>query len=173
MKLSETIGIALCGAVVLASVAAAQAPVRQLPGTEDDKVGVTVALQAGGTAYQLNGPGRCTHEPRASIYALSAQQWSVEQSDGRRSVHLTFWRPAKSGSGDMFSLTVSNGSRSHMTSTVKVGDQGNPKGSGNVTFKPSDKGGTFTVNATGADGTKITGTLGCSAFTALVAEGGN
>ena len=173
MKVLSAVSLAVCGALAFASVARSQAPTRGLPGSQEDKVGVTVALQAGGTAYQSNGQGRCTYEPRASIYAAAAQQWRVEQRDGQRSVNLTFWRPAKSGSGDMFTMSLSIGRNSHTASTVKVGDQGDPKGSGNVTFKSADKGGIFTINATAGDGTKITGTIACSAFTAAYAIGGN
>jgi hypothetical protein len=173
MKVLSAVSLALCGAFAFAPVARSQAPVPRSPGSQEDKVVVTVALQAGGSAYQVKGQGRCTHEPRAGIYATPAQQFRVEHRDGQRSVSLTFWRPAKSGSSDMFTMLVSNGKNSHTTSTVKVGDQGNPVGSGNVTFKSADKGGIFTINATAGDGTKITGTIACSAFTALYAEGGN
>lgn len=173
MKVLSAVSLALCGALAFASVARSQSPTPRLPGSQQDKVDVTVALQAGGSAHQVKGPGRCTHEPKAGIYAVPAQQWRVEQRDGQRSVILTFWKPAKSGSGDMFTMLVSNGKNSHATSTVKVGDQGDLEGSGNVTFKSTDKGGIFTINATAGDGTKITGTIACSAFTASYAIGGN
>jgi hypothetical protein len=54
-------------------------------------------------------------------------------------------------------------------STVRGGQV---TGSGKVTFEPSGKGGTFRVDATAADGTSISGTIRCDAFTPHVAEGG-
>ncbi len=171
-KLSGAIGIAVCGALVFASVTAAQQPIRRGPGSAGDRVEVAVALQAGGESYQFGGQGTCTHEPKGYIYAVPAQQWRVEHSEGRRSVALTFWRPTN-GSGDMFSLSLSSAGKSHMTSTVKVGSEGTVRGSGNATFETAGKGGTFAVTATAADGTKISGTIRCAGFTAAIAEGGN
>lgn len=173
MKLSSTVGVALCGAFVFASVAAAQRPERRTPGTPpDDKVGVAIALQAGGDSYQFNGQATCTHEPRGYIYMLPAQQWMVEQREGRRSVLLTFWRPA-AGSGDMFNLYLSTGGKTHHVDTVKTKNGGDPQGSGNVTFTPAATGGTFTVKATSVNGATITGTIKCGGFRAAIAEGGH
>ena len=173
MKLLRTIGVALCGALVLASVAAAQGPTRRAPGTPtDNKVGVTIALQAGAESYQFNGQATCTREPKGYIYGVPAQQWRVEQSEGARSVGLTFWRPA-SGSGDMFMLHLSSAGKTYATDTVKTKAGGALQGSGEVTFTPAGTGGTFTVNATAANGIKVNGTIKCDAFTAAIAEGGN
>jgi hypothetical protein len=47
----------------------------------------------------------------------------------------------------------SAGAQSHPVDTVKVGDKGQPRGSGKVTFQPAERGGTFTVDAT-AEGRK-------------------
>ncbi len=171
MKPMGSVGLGLCAALVLASVAAAQQ--RRAPGTPpDDKVGVAIALQAGGESYRFSGQATCTHEPKGYIYMVPAQQWRVEQSEGRRSVGLTFWRPA-AGSGDMFNLYVSTGSKTHHIDTVKTKNGGDPQGSGNVTFTPAAAGGTFTVKATAVNGATITGTITCSAFRAAIAEGGH
>ncbi len=173
MKLLSMAGIALCGAVVFTSVASAQKPVRRTPDLPSaEKVGGAIAIQAGGEAFQFTGQVRCTHEPRGYIYMVPAKLWGVSQSEGTRSVTLTFWRPA-SGSGDMFNLYVSSGAKNHHVDTVKTKDGGDPTGSGQVTFVPAGAGGTFTVNATTAQGVKITGTLRCDGFRAVMAEGGN
>ncbi len=173
MNVVRSFGVALCGALVFASVAAAQRAVPRAPGTPaDDKVGVVIALQAGGESYQFSGPAMCKHEPRGYIYMVPAQLWSVNQSEGQRSVTLTFWRPA-AGSGDMFNLYVSMGARTHHVDTVKTRDGGDPEGSGQVTFTPAGAGGIFNVKATSAKGVTVTGTIKCDGFRAIVAEGGN
>jgi hypothetical protein len=141
------------------------AQVRVPRGSAESKVPVTVALQIGSESYKATSQGTCTHTTEASIYNLSAQQWSVEQSDGPRSVTLTLWRPQR-GAGDMLSLGVNTAGKSHSVNTVKVGNQGDVKGSGTATFAPAGNGGTFTIAATAGDGAKITGTIKCDAFTA-------
>lgn len=173
MKGVGTVGVALCGALVFASVAAAQRPTRSAEGAPvDDKVGVTVALQVGGGAYQFSGRGDCGHEPKGWIYGTAAKLWTVEQSEGPKSMTLTLWSPT-SGSGNMFTLRVTSGGKSYETDTVKGKDAGPTKGSGTVTIAPAGTGGMFTVNATAANGAKISGTIKCDAFRAVVAEGGN
>jgi hypothetical protein len=89
--------------------------VRVPRGTADSKVPVTVALQVGSESYNATGPGSCRHATRGSIYNVLAQQWSVEQSDGPRSLTLTMWRPLN-GSGDMISLGINTagGKRRHV-----------------------------------------------------------
>jgi len=170
MRLLAMVGVALGGALVFTAVAAAERP---SPGTPlDDKVGVNVALQVGGGSYQFKGQGSCTHEPRGYIYGIAAKLWRVQQNEGQRFVMLTFWSPA-SGSGAMFSLHVTNGGKSYETNTVKGKDAPPTKGSGSVTFAPAESGGTFTVNATAADGAKISGTIKCDAFRPAIAEGGH
>src|SRR5512142_3198107 len=170
MRIVRTFGVALCGAVVVASVAAAQRPVRREAGTPaGDKVGVAIALQAGGDSYTFNGQAECNHEPRGYIYMVPAKLWSVTQSEGQRSVTLTFWRPA-AGSGDMFNLYVSIGGKTQHIDTVKTKDGGDPTGSGQVTFTPAGSGGTFNLKATSASGVTVTGTIKCDRFGAIVAE---
>jgi hypothetical protein len=73
----------------------------------------------------------------------------------------------------MMSLGVSSGSKSHNVNTVKVGTHTDTQGTGTVKFEPAAQGGTFTIDATAADGAKITGTVKCESFTAATAEGGN
>ncbi len=173
MKLLSVTGIALCGALAFTSVAAAQRSTRStsvLPSPE--KVGAAIALQAGGESLRFTGQARCTHEPQGYIYMVPAKLWSVAQSEGTRSVSLTFWRPA-AGSGDMFNLYVSMGGKTLHIDTVKTKSGGDPTGSGLVTFAAAGAGGTFTVNGTTADGVKISGTLRCDGFRAVMAEGGN
>lgn len=174
MKWSSTVGCALLGALVLSSLAAAQRPVRRAPVAtpDDDKVGVAIAIQAGGDSYRFTGRATCKHERRGSIYMVPASLWSVDHSEGTHGVHLTFWRPA-SGSGDMFTLSVRGGGKTYAASTVKTPHGGSPEGSGQVRFAPEGAGGTFTVEATTASGTRISGTLKCDAFGAVYAEGGN
>jgi hypothetical protein len=170
MKSSSAVGLAVCGTVLVASVAAAQ---RQIPPPSPaKKVVVEITLQAGRESYRFSGPAECGHEPKGYIYMLAAQLWRVDQSDGARAVSLTFWRPAN-GSHDMFTIYVRGGGKRFEASTVKTDQGGSLKGSGEVTFASASPGGTFTVNATAANGAKISGTITCSGFGAIVAEGGN
>jgi hypothetical protein len=171
MKGLSAVGLALCGAVLFASVTAAQ--IGRAAGTPpDDKAAVAIALQVGGAVYQFSGRGECGHEPKGYIYATPAKMWTVRQDEGPRSVTLTLWSPG-SGAADMFNLYVTSGGKTHQTNTVTGKDAGPTKGSGTVTFAPAGTGGTFTVSATAASGAKISGTIKCDAFRAIVAEGGN
>ncbi len=157
-------------ALIIASAGAAQ--VRKEPATPaDTKVDVAITLQVAGQSYHFEGKAVCTHAPVASIYNVVSEMWSVQQSDGRRSVTLTLWRP-RSKSGDMFLLNVATGGKSYAVNTVKAGRESSVHGSGKVTFTASGAGGTFTINAAGSNGAAITGTIKCSAFTAAIAEGG-
>ncbi len=170
MRRSSILGVALCGALLFASVAAAQ---RRLPGSPSgDDVGVAIALQVGADSYRFNGQGSCTQEPRGYIYGVAAHLRTIEQSDGHRSIRLTHWSPA-SKAGAMFSLYMTSGGKSYETDTVTGKDAGPTRGSGTVTFVTSGAGGTFTVNATTANGAKVAGTIRCDAFRAAIAEGGN
>ena len=164
--MKAAIGIALCGALTFASVDAAQ---RSPAG---DTVGVVIALQAGTDSYRFTGQGTCTQEPKGWIYETAAHLRSIEQSEGQRHIRLTLWSPANK-SANMFSLYLSVGGKSYQTTTITGKDAGPTKGSGTVAFASAGSGGTFTVNATAANGTKITGTIKCDAFRTAVAEGGN
>lgn len=145
---------------------------RRAPGAAGSEVPITIALKVGGEAFQLTGQGKCRHAPRASIYDVPAEQWSVQQHDADRSLSLTMWRPTK-GTGDMMTLAVDAGGRSHSITTVKAGRSGPTRGSGTISLAASGKGGTFTIDAAAPDGTRITGTIQCAAFTAAIAEGGD
>ena len=136
-----------------------------------EKVLVDVSLKVGGEAYDAKGQGSCTHAPKASIYGLLAEMWTVRQEGEGRSVQLTLWKPPD-GSASMFSLSLNgvNDRRSPSISTVKGGQV---MGSGTVTLAPAAKGGTFTVEAKTRMGDAVTGTITCEAFTPAIAEGGD
>jgi len=160
----------VCAALVIPSIGAGKG--RRAQSTpEETKVDVSIALKVAGQPYNFSGKARCTHAPLASIYDVNAQQWSVDHNEGLQSVSLTFWRPA-AGSGDMFTLHCTISGKSYLVSTVKTNGGGTIQGSGKVTFTPSEPGGTFTIDATAANGLLITGTIKCSAFSAAVPEGG-
>jgi len=159
-----------CGVAVVTAVLGAQQ--RRPAGAQKPTVGVTIALK-GATSYDFSGQGSCTHAPVGSIYNVVAEQWTVEQADGSRSVHLTLWRP-KNGSGDMFTLSVSSGGgRPQSVNTVKAPGAPPAEGSGKVTLAPAGKGGTFTVDAKTASGGALAGSIKCDAFTPAIAEGGD
>src|SRR5512135_3046100 len=160
----------VCAGLVLPSVGAGQD--RRAPSTpEGTKVDVSIALKVAGQPYIFSGKARCTHAPIASIYGTNAQQWRVELNEDRRSVALTFWRPT-AGTEDMFTLRCTIDGKSYHVSTVKTSGGGTIQGSGKITFTPSKPGGTFTVEATTADGLAITGTIKCSDFSAPADVGG-
>lgn len=168
MKLGKEVFVGFAVALTFTSAVSAQ---RRTAPAKTAQVGVEIALQVAGQPYRFEGNAACTHAPVASIYAVASEMWSVQQSDGQRSIALTLWRP-KSTSGDMFSLNVRTGGKSFAVNTVKAGGESAVQGSGKVTLTTSGAGGTFTINATTTNGAAITGTLKCSAFTDAVAEGG-
>ena len=160
----------VCAALVIPSIGAGQD--RGAPSTpEETKVDVSIALMVAGQPYNFGAKALCTHAPLASIYGTNAQQWRVEHNDGQHSVSLTFWRPA-AGSGDMFTLHCTIGGKSYLVTTVKTSGGGTIQGSGKVTFTPSAPGGTFTIDAAAANGSAITGTIKCSAFSPALDEAG-
>jgi len=130
-----------------------------------------IDLQVGGEKYAFTGPGVCQSSGDASIYELAATMYAVRQNGDGQSLTLTLWRP-KTGAPDMLTLGVSQGARSYRVSTVKVGRQGDVRGSGGATFAKTGEGGTFTLDATAEGGTRITGTIRCERFAGIVAEGG-
>ena len=130
-----------------------------------------IDLQVGGERYAFTGPGVCQSSADASIYELPATMYAVRQNAEGRSLTLTLWRP-KTGAPDMLTLGVSLAARSYRVSTVKVGRQGDVRGSGRATFARAGEGGTFTLDATAEGGTRITGTIACERFAGIVAEGG-
>ena len=136
-------------------------------GAQTNASTVTVALKAAGQPANGTGPGTCTHAPKASIYGVVSEMWTVRHAAGQDSTQLTVWRPLD-GKDPMFSLSLSGG-RNIAISTVRGGTV---TGSGTVKFEPKEKGGTFTVDAKARDGQAVSGTIQCSAFTPAVAEGG-
>jgi hypothetical protein len=144
--------------------------VRRQPGAAppDAKVGTTIALTVGATAYQFTGQAKCEHLSRGSIYNTVAERWSVNQSENGRSLMLNMWKPV-AGGDNLITLYVTTGGKN------QVVDTGAPtkKGSGTVTLTPEGKGGTFTINATTDSGAKVSGTIKCDAFTASEAVAGN
>ena len=163
--------VIICAGVLTTAPAAAQLRARRDAG-EKRTVGVAIALKAGAEQYQFKGQASCTHAPIASIHNVVAEQWTVEQSEGSRSSHLTLWKP-KNGSGEMFSLSLSTGSHSRRVNTVTAPGAPAASGSGKVSLASAASGGTFTIDAKAADGTAIAGTIVCDAFLPAIAEGGN
>lgn len=135
----------------------------------EKKVDVSIALKVAGQTFAVNGKGECNYEPAAYIYGAKAQLWRVQGSNAQGSASLTLWRPG-AGSGDMISVYATTGGKSYTVNTVRT--SGNAEGSGKVTFTPVGSGGTFTIDATAANGGRITGTLTCACFLGLEAEGG-
>jgi len=160
----------VCAALVIPSLGAVKG--RRTQSTpEETKVDVSIALKIAGRPYNFSGKAHGTYAPLASIYDTNAQQWRVEHNEDQRSFSLTFWRPAD-GSGDMFTLHCTIGGKSYLVTTVKTSGGGTIQGSGKVTFTPSAPGGTFTIDAAAANGSAITGTIKCSAFSPALDEAG-
>ena len=141
---------------------------RRAPGQERAKQAIQASLKVGTQTYESSEPGSCTHAPKASIYDVMAELWTVNQLAGERSLTLTFWKPAN-GSGEMFNLSVSDSKGSNDVNTVRGGTI---SGSGKVTFEKSGQGGAFTIDAKTKAGTAITGKITCAAFGPHIAEGG-
>ena len=160
--------IVLGAAIALAIASAASAQDHGMPGM-DEEVSMAIELQIAGRPYRFEGKAECRHEPEAYIYEIPAELWIVQQSDEQRSVMLSLWRP-QNKSDEMFSLSVRAHGKSYIVNTIKP--SGVVKGSGKMTITSSGSGGTFTINATAADGAPITGTIKCGGFAAVVAEGG-
>jgi hypothetical protein len=154
----------ICAVLMIASIGVAQSPT-------ETGVDVSIALKAAGQTYAFNGKGECTYAPVAYIFGTKAQQWTVKGNNAQGSASLTLWRLA-AGSVDMFSFYVANGGKSYVVNTVKTSGGGKIEGSGKVTFTSAGSGGTFAIDATAANGGTITGTMKCSAFGAVVDEGG-
>jgi hypothetical protein len=136
----------------------------------DPKVGLVIALQVGGARYDFNGRGVCTHTANGSIYDAPSSMWSVHQTGESRRLSLTLWR-LKSGA-EMLTLNVGVDGTARSVNTVRVGSNGNVVGSGSAKLQSAGKGGTLTIDATDANGTRITGTVKCEAFTTPVEDNG-
>jgi hypothetical protein len=151
--------------VALTAAAAAQARRQQPP--RPDTVPMEISIKVGPGSYDDQGPGSCTHAPKASIYGVVSQMWSARHQTDKRSLSLTLWRPLD-GSGDMFTLAVND--RTNVSITTVRGGQ--PSGSGTVKLETLDKGGTFRVQAKGPGGEAVMGMIRCEMFMPHVAEGG-
>jgi hypothetical protein len=155
--------------VALAVSATAPAAQRRAAGQARAKQPMQVSLKLGGETYQSNEPGACTHAPKASIYQVVSEMWSVQQTAQGRSLSMSLWKPADR-SADMVTLSVTSGSTSHEVNTVRGG--GAVSGSGRVNFQPSGNGGTFTLDLRTKNGVTVSGTIRCDAIAPHMAEGG-
>lgn len=126
-------------------------------------VTVQINLQVGGTAFTANGPGECVFTNQGSIYEAPGSMWGVRRHDQDRDVNFTLWRLAKGG--DMLTLFVTSGGKTHHVNTLLVGPPANRRGSGRATFEKTGTGGAFALDVVADTGAKITGQLSCSAFT--------
>ena len=158
---------------LLASPSGEAAAQRLAPtGSAEESQPLTVSARVGGKTYETSGPGRCRHEPAASIYDVPAALWVVEydnRADDRiKQLNLTLWRP-KDGSPDQVSLSLQTSSSSHRISS---GGKGDPVGSATVKLTPKGTGGRFELKGKDADGDKVEVTINCPAFAGVEAEGG-
>jgi hypothetical protein len=168
MRIQNKIILSFAMALMIPSTASAQVGSRP---ARSAQTSLATTLQVAGKPCRFEGKATCRHAPVASIYGVMAEMWSVQQSIRQQSITLTLWRP-KNGSGDMFTLSVATGGKTHRIDTVKVPGKSSTLGSGKVTLATPGAGGIFTIHATAEDGAAITGTINCSAFGALIAEGG-
>lgn len=145
-------------------------------GAVDDATGgrgevpLSIEFAAGSDRANVQGTGRCSHAPEASIYGTPASLWQIQDSnaDELRYANLTVWRP-KSGDADQFSMSVNTGGSDHRISTVKGGEI---VGSGSVTFQQAGEGGRFEIVGKDAEGRSVRATFHCERFAAHIAEGG-
>lgn len=137
----------------------------------DGSAPVKIALQVGTSHYRFSGSAECKAASQASIYGIGAALYSVSQRSDGQSLNLTLWQP-KDGSPSMVSLHISTGNARFEVDTVKAGAKRDTKGSGKTTLQKSGAGGVFTIDAVAAGGEQITGTIQCSRFGGIQAEGG-
>jgi hypothetical protein len=121
-----------------------------------------VALHVGGVAYTAKAAGECNYTTDATIFEAPATMWAARQDGGNRNVNFTLWR-LKTG-GEMLTLFVTVGNKTHRVNTVKVGSHADVRGSGQATFEKSGAGGIFTIDAIADTGAKISGRIVCSGF---------
>jgi hypothetical protein len=155
-----------CSLLMTVFITTGLAQQRQGP-AKPDTVPMEISIKMAKGSYEDQGPGSCTYAPKASIYGIVSQMWSVQHRSGTRSLSLTLWRPVD-GSGDMFTLSVSGQPNVSIT-TVRGGK---PAGSGSVRLETLDKGGTFHVTAKSPNGEAVSGMIRCEMFMPHVAEGG-
>jgi len=150
------------GLLSSANTVAAQKAPRSDPDGPDPKVSVTIRLAVGAARYDSTGQGVCLEVPDGGIYEAPAALYSVRQTTDKQRLNMTLYRLKKGG--DMLTLNVTLGKDTHSISTLKVGENGVPVGSGTAKLERSGAGGTLTIDATDAKGVKITGTITCAAF---------
>lgn len=124
---------------------------------------IDVALTVGGVSYTAKAPGECNYSTESTIFELPATMWAARQHEGNRNVNFTLWHPKKGG-GDMLTLFVTIGNKTHRVNTVKIGSHADVQGSGQATFEKSGAGGIFTIEAIADTGAKISGRISCSGF---------
>src|SRR5690349_8141193 len=100
---------------------------------------IDVALTVGGVSYTAKAPGECNYSTESTIFELPATMWAARQHEGNRNVNFTLWHPKKGG-GDMLTLFVTIGNKTHRVNTVKVGSHADVQGSGQATFEKSGAG---------------------------------
>lgn len=142
---------------------------RRQPGSppQETKVGATIALTVGASAYNFTGQAKCEHLAKGSIYNTVAERWSVNHDENGRSLLLNVWKPLAGGE-NLVTLYVDAGGKQQVVDTSSP----EKKGTGTATFAPEGKGGVFTIKATTGSGAKVVGTIKCDAFTASEAVAG-
>ena len=158
------------GVLVLSSVATLDAQ-RRAPESAPATVAMTMALKAGEKIYNFSGQGQCVYAPVASIYGMRAERWTAARTGAAPNASLVVWHPATGQ--DMLAVAFTIGDTRYAMNTVKVGDKGTTEGAGAVTIKREGTGATFTLEGTASNGTPISGTVKCAAFTPASAEGGD
>jgi hypothetical protein len=123
---------------------------------------IDVALTVGGVSYTAKAAGECNYSTESTIFEAPATMWAARQHEGNRNLNFTLWR-LKQG-GDMLTLFVTVGNKTHRVNTVKVGSHADVRGSGQATFEKSGAGGIFTIEAIADTGAKISGRISCSGF---------
>ena len=153
------------GASLLTTVAPAASSAQPKP----PAIVVQVALQVAGAAYAASGPGECVHTTDASLFEVPGAMWGIRTRDRDRDVNFTFWRLSKGG--EMLTIWVTTGGKTHRVNTLQVGPATERRGSGKATFEKRGAGGVFTVDLLADTGAKVTGQLTCSAFVAPEGNG--
>jgi hypothetical protein len=157
--------IVVLGTVLLTTVASTASSTQ----TKSPAIVVQVGLQVAGAAYAASGPGECVHTTDASLFDVPGAMWGIRTRDRDRDVNFTFWRLSKGG--EMLTVWVTTGGKTHRVNTLQVGPSTERRGSGKATFEKRAAGGVFTLDLLADTGAKITGQLTCSAFVAPEANG--
>lgn len=114
-----------------------------------------IALNVGGVPLSVGGSGECQQGNDSG----QARMWSARRRDSQREVAITLWRV--NGGAERFTLQVTMNGKSHRVSTARPDG---PAGSGQATFEPKGRGGTFNIYALADTGARISGQVSCSAF---------